>query len=73
MGGKETTSLLEGPKGGGFQDTKSWNLALKVLWNIHDKKDTLWIQWINAIYLKGGVDAEKTLPFSKRLLISETH
>ena len=39
----------------GFRDTKCWNTALltKALWNIHAKKDTLWVRWINQVYLKG--------------------
>lgn len=39
----------------GFRDSKSWNSALlsKVLWNIHNKKDTLWVRWIDQVYLRG--------------------
>ncbi|XP_022880540.1 uncharacterized protein LOC111397792 [Olea europaea var. sylvestris] len=43
-------------KGGlGFRDMKSWNLALlaKTLWNIL-QNDTLWIGWVNQLYLKGA-------------------
>ncbi|KAK6142302.1 hypothetical protein DH2020_022650 [Rehmannia glutinosa] len=39
----------------GFRDIKSWNLALlaKVLWNIHEKWDSLWIRWVDQVYLNG--------------------
>lgn len=32
-----------------------WNLAVisKQIWNIAAKKDTLWVKWIDSIYLKG--------------------
>lgn len=38
----------------GFRDMKSWNSALlaKSLWNIHQKKNTIWIRWVNQFYLK---------------------
>ncbi|KAL0446228.1 UNVERIFIED_CONTAM: hypothetical protein Slati_1750700 [Sesamum latifolium] len=29
-------------------------LLARVLWNIHRKADTLWVQWINGVYLRGG-------------------
>ncbi|KAK4357581.1 hypothetical protein RND71_023191 [Anisodus tanguticus] len=37
----------------GFRDMKAWNRALltKCLWNMHQKKDTLWIKWISQKYL----------------------
>ncbi|KAL0367896.1 UNVERIFIED_CONTAM: hypothetical protein Scaly_1008500 [Sesamum calycinum] len=40
----------------GIRHTQTWNVALlaRVLWNIHRKADTLWVQWVDAIYLKGG-------------------
>ncbi|KAL0365088.1 UNVERIFIED_CONTAM: hypothetical protein Sangu_0606400 [Sesamum angustifolium] len=40
----------------GIRHTQTWNVALlaRVLWNIHRKADTLWIQWVDAVYLKGG-------------------
>ncbi|KAK6164050.1 hypothetical protein DH2020_000914 [Rehmannia glutinosa] len=40
----------------GFRDVKTWNLALlaKVLWNIHDKRDSLWIRWVDQVYLNGA-------------------
>jgi hypothetical protein len=44
---------LEG--GLGIVNLSIWNKALmmKNLWNIHDKKDTLWVKWISHFYLKG--------------------
>ncbi|GFP82681.1 putative ribonuclease h protein at1g65750 [Phtheirospermum japonicum] len=38
----------------GFRGIKAWNEALltKALWNIHNKKDTLWVRWVHNIYLK---------------------
>ncbi|XP_075474412.1 uncharacterized protein LOC142505350 [Primulina tabacum] len=42
----------------GLKDLRSWNRALlaKTLWNIHSKKDSLWIKWVNHIYsCFGGV------------------
>ncbi|KAL0456550.1 UNVERIFIED_CONTAM: hypothetical protein Slati_0994200 [Sesamum latifolium] len=40
----------------GIRHIQSWNVALlaRVLWNIHRKADTLWVQWINGVYLRGG-------------------
>lgn len=34
---------------------KEWNQTTigKLLWNIHSKKDKLWIRWVNVYYLKG--------------------
>ncbi|KAL0386604.1 UNVERIFIED_CONTAM: hypothetical protein Slati_4592800 [Sesamum latifolium] len=29
-------------------------LLSRVLWNIHLKADTLWVQWVNGVYLRGG-------------------
>lgn len=40
----------------GLRDCKIWNTALllvKVLWDIHVNKNTLWIKWIHAVYLRG--------------------
>ncbi|XP_022883802.1 uncharacterized protein LOC111400636 [Olea europaea var. sylvestris] len=33
---------------------KCWNSVLlsKALWNIHRKKDTIWVKWINHMYLR---------------------
>ncbi|KAL2246328.1 UNVERIFIED_CONTAM: Retrovirus-related Pol polyprotein from type-2 retrotransposable element R2DM, partial [Sesamum indicum] len=38
----------------GIQHIQSWNVALlaRVLWNIHRKADTLWVQWVNGVYLR---------------------
>jgi len=43
----------------GFRDLKTWNdsLLAKSFWNIHKKKDTLWVRWVHHIYLKGDVSA----------------
>lgn len=40
----------------GLRDIRSWNKALlaKTLWNIHLKKDTLWIKWVNELFLHGN-------------------
>ncbi|XP_020547167.1 uncharacterized protein LOC110011436 [Sesamum indicum] len=34
---------------------QSWNVAFlsRVLWNIHRKADTSWVQWVNGVYLRG--------------------
>ncbi|KAK4428248.1 hypothetical protein Salat_1124400 [Sesamum alatum] len=39
----------------GIRHIQSWNVALlaRVLWNIHRKADTMWVQWINDVYLRG--------------------
>ncbi|CAH9086471.1 unnamed protein product [Cuscuta europaea] len=39
----------------GIHDAKTWNHALlaRTLWDVHRKKDTLWVRWVNGIYLKG--------------------
>ncbi|XP_073061705.1 uncharacterized protein [Primulina eburnea] len=36
----------------GLKYLKAWNHALlaKTLWNIHSKKDSLWIRWVNYVY-----------------------
>ncbi|XP_075515951.1 uncharacterized protein LOC142550775 [Primulina tabacum] len=42
----------------GLKDLRAWNHAplAKTLWNIHSKKDSLWIKWVNHIYsCFGGV------------------
>lgn len=38
----------------GLMDLRSWNKALlaKTLWNIHTKKDTLWVKWVNEYFLR---------------------
>ncbi|CAH9093039.1 unnamed protein product [Cuscuta europaea] len=39
----------------GIRDAKVWNCALlsRTLWNIHAKKDSLWVKWMNEVYLFG--------------------
>lgn len=39
----------------GLRDLRSWNKALlaKTLWNIHMKKDPLWVKWANELFLRG--------------------
>ena len=38
----------------GFIDLGEWNLALmsKALWNLQSEKDSLWMQWVNHVYMK---------------------
>lgn len=40
----------------GLRDLRAWNKALlvKTLWNIHLKKDTLWVKWVNEFFLRGA-------------------
>uniref|UniRef100_A0A803NWR8 Reverse transcriptase zinc-binding domain-containing protein n=1 Tax=Cannabis sativa TaxID=3483 RepID=A0A803NWR8_CANSA len=47
--------LPKGLGGVGFRDGKNWNKALmaKFLWALANKQDSLWVKWINSIYLKG--------------------
>lgn len=37
----------------GFKNLSCWNSALlsKVLWDFHCKKDSLWVRWVNHVYL----------------------
>ncbi|GJW21869.1 RNA-directed DNA polymerase, eukaryota, reverse transcriptase zinc-binding domain protein [Tanacetum coccineum] len=39
----------------GFKPLEQWNSALLVkhLWNVANKKDTLWVRWIHLVKLKG--------------------
>lgn len=39
----------------GIRDLLTWNKAacFKYVWEIHSKKDSLWLKWIQHIYLKG--------------------
>ncbi|KAL3646608.1 hypothetical protein CASFOL_009575 [Castilleja foliolosa] len=39
----------------GFRDLKSWNTSLlaKCFWDIHLKKDSLWVKWVHSIFLRG--------------------
>ena len=38
----------------GVRDIKAWNSALlsKLVWDIHRKKDSLWIHWVHQYYIK---------------------
>ncbi|KAI5663885.1 hypothetical protein M9H77_23208 [Catharanthus roseus] len=38
----------------GLRESKKWNDALlsKALWNVHNKKNTLWCRWIQHYYIK---------------------
>ena len=47
-----TLPKIEG--GLGIRNPKAWNKALlsKTLWDIHSKKDSLWVHWVHQIYLK---------------------
>ena len=42
IGGMNVTSLVE------------WNYAclVKLIWNLSDKNDLLWIKWVHSIYIK---------------------
>ena len=39
----------------GFRDLIEWNKAAmcKHIWNIANEKESLWLQWINHVYLQG--------------------
>ncbi|CAH9085418.1 unnamed protein product [Cuscuta europaea] len=39
----------------GIHNAKVWNHALlsRTLWDVHMKKDTLWVKWVNGVYLQG--------------------
>ncbi|XP_062075075.1 uncharacterized protein LOC133779092 [Humulus lupulus] len=39
----------------GFKEGSKWNQAIlaKYVWAISEKRDLLWVKWVNAIYLKG--------------------
>ena len=60
MGGKyapvawKDVCLPKEEGGLGVRDLKAWNKALhtKIPWNIHSKKDSLWIRWIHCHYLQ---------------------
>ncbi|XP_073051681.1 uncharacterized protein [Primulina eburnea] len=42
----------------GIRDLRAWNKALltKILWNIHIKKDTLWVRWVHHYYWNDVID-----------------
>ncbi|XP_062075420.1 uncharacterized protein LOC133779477 [Humulus lupulus] len=47
---------LPKPYGGlGFKEGSKWNQAIlaKYIWAITEKRDILWVKWVNNIYLKG--------------------
>ncbi|CAH9076372.1 unnamed protein product [Cuscuta epithymum] len=39
----------------GIHNAKTWNDSLlsRTLWDVHKKKDTLWVRWVNGVYLRG--------------------
>ncbi|XP_074304759.1 uncharacterized protein LOC141639570 [Silene latifolia] len=50
------TCCLPKEEGGlGIKDAKTWNRALlgKYVWWLANKKDRLWVRWINHVYMKG--------------------
>lgn len=51
-------------RGVGLRDSKVWNYALlgKQLWDISNKKDSLWIKWVAEEYLHGASIWECTPP-----------
>jgi len=53
----QSMCLPKSEGGLGFRDLKAWNYSLlaKCLWNIHKKKDSLWVRWVHHIYLNGDV------------------
>ncbi|GFZ12807.1 hypothetical protein Acr_23g0011920 [Actinidia rufa] len=44
----------KGEGGLGFIELHAWNLALlsKSLWNLQSKKDSLWVKWMNQVYIR---------------------
>ncbi|KAL8472289.1 hypothetical protein ACS0TY_029490 [Phlomoides rotata] len=39
----------------GLRDLTTWNSALlaKIIWDVHNKKDSIWIKWVSEQYLNG--------------------
>lgn len=39
----------------GIRNIQVWNIAAlgKFVWEIARKQDTMWVRWVNAIYVKG--------------------
>lgn len=39
----------------GFHDSYIWNIAFmgKYIWNIVNQNESLWLRWVNHVYLKG--------------------
>lgn len=59
----------------GLRDLSVWNKAMlsKTLWNIHSKKESLWIRWVHSEYLRGEdiwniVKNPRISPFLKNIL-----
>ena len=57
LGIEEIVAWKDCPKEEGgldLRDSRCWNQALlsKILWNIHAKADTLWVKWLNSVYLR---------------------
>ncbi|XP_010666883.1 uncharacterized protein LOC104884000 [Beta vulgaris subsp. vulgaris] len=50
------SDLCKPKKAGGlaFRDVLKWNIAAvsKLAWSIAQKKDNLWVKWVNSIYIK---------------------
>jgi hypothetical protein len=64
----------------GIRDLSTWNITLlsELLWNLQSKKDTLWVKWINVMYLRGKNIWETSKrkvdsPMWKRLLEINDH
>lgn len=60
----------------GLKDLKCWNscLLIKTLWDIHRKKNTLWVQWIHQEILQSGSIWQRQMrrddsPLMKNLLL----
>jgi len=60
----------------GLKDLKVWNscLLLKTLWDIHQKNDTLWVQWVHLEFLHSSSIWQRFLrkddsPLVKKLLL----
>lgn len=63
--------LEEGGLGLRDLKTRNWALLSKILWNINEKADTLWIRWIHNKFIKQEWTwklKDKDSPFLKRLL-----
>uniref|UniRef100_A0A803P4G4 Reverse transcriptase domain-containing protein n=1 Tax=Cannabis sativa TaxID=3483 RepID=A0A803P4G4_CANSA len=52
----ERVCLPKAYGGLGFKDGTKWNKAslARFIWDLMNKKDLLWVKWINSIYLKGS-------------------
>lgn len=60
----------------GLKDLKCWNscLLIKTLWDIDEKKDTLWVQWIHQEFLHSNSIWQRQMrsddsPLMKKLLL----